>query len=254
MNKIVISVVIPCYNEEANIKKGVLEEVHGYLSNKNFAWEVVISDDGSTDKSKDFIKDKIKSFKNFILLTNPHGGKPLALKYGVEKASGEYILFSDMDQSTPISELDKMLSFTEKGFEIIIGSRGVARKDFPIYRKIGAYIFSSVRRLMILPEIVDTQCGFKLIRRDVLVNIFPKLEYFRANRKAKGWVVSSWDVEFLHIAKKKGYKIKEVRVLWQDRDASKGKGGGLFRYIRESKDMFYQILKVKLSDIRGIYD
>jgi dolichyl-phosphate beta-glucosyltransferase len=253
MSKIFLSVVIPSYNEEANLKRGVLKEVYDYLKTKNFSWEVIVSDDGSTDDSKKIVDAQIKDFKNFRLLSNIHGGKPSALLYGIKSARGRYILIADMDQSTPINQLDKLLPFIKKGYDVVIGSRGVVRKNFPLYRKLGAMIFMSVRRLLILPEISDTQCGFKLFEARALKNAFPKLEFFKREKVASGWKVTSFDVELLHLLKKGSSRIKEVKVLWDDKDVSKGKGGGLVRYIRESQEMFSQILRIKLNELRGLY-
>jgi len=124
-----LSVIIPCYNEENNLKKGVLEKVYKYMRNQNFSWEVIVSDDGSSDNSRDLIKSQIKSWENFRLLENPHGSKPSALWYGIKAAVGSYVLFADMDQSTPISELEKLLPFVDKKVGAVIGSRGFARKN-----------------------------------------------------------------------------------------------------------------------------
>lgn len=245
--------MIPCYNEEENIKRGVLEEIFDFLKTQEFSWEVLVSDDGSTDNSRNLVKERISKFKNFFLVENPHGGKPSALLGGIKKARGEYILFSDMDQSTPISEIKKFLPYTKERVEAIIGSRGVVRKDFPIYRKVGAFVFMSFRRALILSEIVDTQCGFKLFRADVLKKIFPKLEFFKEKKERSGWVVTSYDVELLHLIKKSGGRIVEIPVLWKDRDKSKTKGSSLSKYFKESKEMLLQILRVKLNDLRGFY-
>ncbi len=253
MSKVFLTIIIPCFNEEANLKRGVLKEVGNYLKKKDFSWEVIVSDDGSTDKSREIIKEEIKSLNNFRLLQNPHGGKPAALLSGIKKALGEYILFTDMDQSTPIGELDKLLPYIDKGYEVVIGSRGLVRKNFPLYRRLGAVVFMSIRRALILPEIADTQCGFKLFRAGAIKKAFPKLEFFEKRQKVTGWKVTSFDVELLHILKKMGCKIAEVPVSWDDRDVSKGKGGGISRYIRESKEMFGQILRVKLNDLKGRY-
>lgn len=248
-----ISVVIPCYNEEDNLKRGVLEKVFAYFENKKYEWEVIVTDDGSTDKSGKIASERIKKLKNFRLLKNPHGGKPSALLYGIKKAKGKYVLFTDMDQSTPIKELDKFLKFTREGYEVVIGSRGIKRKNFPFYRRMGAVLFMAFRKALILPEIDDTQCGFKLIKTDLLRKTFPELDYFKNKKKVKGWKVTSYDVELLHMLKKEGARIKEVRVVWDDQDTSQSKGGYLKRYIKESLDMIKQILKVKLNDIRGRY-
>src|SRR5690606_527933 len=136
-------------------------EVKDYLSKQEYSWEVIISDDGSTDGTGQ-ISDKItKNWDNFIVQKNPHGGKPAALLYGLKAANGELVLFSDMDQSTPISELEKLLPFANE-YDVVIGSRGVNRKNFPVYRKLGSFIFASIRKSFVLSHIDDTQCGFKL--------------------------------------------------------------------------------------------
>jgi len=253
MDKIFLTVVFPCYNEEANLRRGVLKEVLDFLKVKDFSWEVIISDDGSSDKSRTIVEEGIKSWDSFRLLKNPHGGKPAALLSGIKKARGKYILFTDMDQSTPIGELNKLLPYLNKGYKVVIGSRGLVRKNFPLYRRLGAIVFSTFRRALILPEISDTQCGFKLFAADAVKKAFPKLEFFAKRQKFSGWKVTSFDVELLHILKSMGYKIAEVPVSWDDKDISKEKGGGISRYIRESKEMFGQIMRVKLKDIRGRY-
>lgn len=249
-----LTVILPCYNEEANLKKGVLKEVYDYLQTKAFAWEVLISDDGSSDNSKKLVKEYIKNWEDFKLLENPHGGKPSALLYGIKKAQGDYVLFTDMDQSTPIEELDKLLPFMTGEYGAVIGSRGIKRKDFPIYRQLGSFVFATIRRSLILPELSDTQCGFKAFKTSVVAKAFPKLEFFKNQEKVTGWKVTSYDVELLHIIKHMGEKIKEVVVVWHDRDVSSSKGGGLSKYVKESKEMFVQILRVKLNDLKHLYD
>src|SRR4030042_4214075 len=111
MKDIYLSIIIPCYNESANIRRGVLGEVSKFMKAKNFGWEVIISDDGSSDSSVDLIKKQINKFEGFGLLRNPHGGKPSALCHGIKASKGKYVLFSDMDQSTPIEEFDKLFPF-----------------------------------------------------------------------------------------------------------------------------------------------
>ena len=253
MQKFSLSVILPCYNETANLERGVLRQVADYLSKQNYPWEVIISDDGSTDKSRDVVAEQIKSLKNFKLLPNPHGGKPSALLYGIKAAKYDYVLFADMDQSTPISELSKFLPYVEKGAEVVIGSRGVDRKDFPFYRKLGSFIFATFRKSMLLRSIDDTQCGFKLFKREIVAKAFPRLQFFKVKQRTKGWKVTSYDVELLHIISKMGIPIRETTVVWKDEDISKNKGGGISRYIRESKEMFTQIIRVKLNDLRGDY-
>lgn len=254
MKKPFLSVIIPCYNEEENIKQGSLKPVHDYLKRQKYAWEVIVSDDGSTDNSKKLVRKDIKQWRNFKLLENPHGGKPSALLYGIKKANGKYILFTDMDQSTPINQLEKLTPYLKNNFDVVIGSRGLQRKNFPLYRRLGAIVFMSIRKSMILSEIDDTQCGFKLFDSVRLKKAFPRLQFFVKSKSVKGWTVTSYDVELLHILKKMDSKIKEVKVKWNDEDVSGSKGGKLERYFKESKEMFMQILRVKLNDMKGLYN
>jgi dolichyl-phosphate beta-glucosyltransferase len=248
-----LSVIIPCYNEEENLKRGVLKRIYDYLKLKNFDWEVIISDDGSTDNSLELAKKAVSIFKNFKVLDNPHGGKPSALNYGIKNTGGEYILFTDMDQSTPIAELDKLLPYVKEGYDAIIGSRGMDRENFPLYRKFGSFVFATFRKIFLLRDINDTQCGFKLFKKSILLKTFSELEFFRNKKEIKGWTVSSYDVELLHLIEKTGGKIMEVKVMWKDEDTSQSKGGSLQRYFKESLEMVKQILRVKINDMRGMY-
>lgn len=253
MNKLFLSIVIPCYNEEANLKRGVLKQIYEYLKFKDFSWEVIISDDGSTDKSLELAKKSVSDLNNFRILENPHGGKPSALNHGIKNSEGKYILFTDMDQSTPIEEFDKLLPYVKEGYEAVIGSRGLDRENFPLYRKLGSFIFANFRKIFLLSDINDTQCGFKLFKKDVLLKIFHKLEFFKNKKLAKGWTVTSYDVELLHLVEKIGGKIMEVKVIWKDEDVSTSKGGSLQRYFKESVDMLKQVLRVKINDTKGMY-
>lgn len=250
MSEIYLSVVIPCYNETENLQRGVLDEVNDFLVKQNFSWEVIISDDGSTDESKKIIWEQIKDKKNFRLIENPHGGKPAAVWGGIKNAGGEYVLFTDLDQSTPIEEILKLIPYFEK-YEVVIGSRGMERENFSILRKIGSNVFRVFRKTLMLRDINDTQCGFKAFQTIVAKKIFPMLQFFKKEETVKGWKVTSFDVELLFIAEKLGFKVKEVPVEWRDRDVAKGKKKS---YLKESKEMLMQILRVKLNDLRELYD
>ena len=250
MNKPYLSIIIPCYNEKENLNGDVLDEVYDFLKSQKFTWEVIISDDGSTDNSREIIKSQIKEKKGFSLVENQHGGKPSAIWGGIKKAKGEYTLFADMDQSTPIGDLLKLTPYFDQ-YEVVIGSRGIERENFSLLRKIGSFVFRSFRKSILLRDINDTQCGFKAMRAEVARQVFPMLQFFKQKNTVVGWKVTSFDVEMLFIAEKLGYKIKEVPVTWKDRDISEGKQKG---YLKESKEMLMQILRVKLNDLRGLYE
>ncbi len=252
-----LSVVIPCYNEEKNLENRVLDEVAEFLAAQNFAWQVIIVNDESTDRSRALVQEFVRTHPQFALFDIPHGGKPAAVWAGIQQAQGEAVLLTDMDQSTPIRELGKLLPWYEQGFDTVIGSRGSAREGFSIVRKLGSFVFRNVRGLLILRSIGDTQCGFKLFRRPVLSSLFPHLEFFRRGGRSVGWQVTAYDVELLYLIGKAGYRIKEVTVDWYNRDQSDTKSrikGELPRYLRESAEMGQEILRVKMNQWQGMYD
>jgi dolichyl-phosphate beta-glucosyltransferase len=252
-----LSVVIPCYNEEKNLENHVLDEVAEYLAAQNYAWQVIIVNDESTDRSRALVQDFVQTHPQFMLLDIPHGGKPAAVWAGIQQARGEVVLLTDMDQSTPIRELGKLLPWSEQGFDTVIGSRGSAREGFSLTRKLGSFVFRNVRGLLILRDIGDTQCGFKLFRRPVLLSLFPQLEFFRRGGRSVGWQVTAYDVELLYLIGKAGYRIKEVTVDWYNRDQSDTKShikGEMPRYLRESIEMGREILRVKINQWQGLYD
>jgi dolichyl-phosphate beta-glucosyltransferase len=246
-----VSVIIPCYNEEENLKRGVLDQVEKYLRKQDYPSEVIISDDQSTDGSLKFLEKFKKYNSRFKLLKNKHGGKPFALRSGYRKSRGEIILFTDMDQSTPIEELGKLLPFFKEDYEVVFGSRGTVRKKAPLIRKIMAKAFLTFRGLIILSEITDTQCGFKAFKREGLKKIFPKMTIFKTDKQAKGWRVTAYDVELLFVAQKLGLKIKEVPVQWEDRDIALEKKRN---FLKESKEMLLEVLRVKFNDLQKKYD
>ena len=213
-----ISVVIPCYNEAKNLERGVLEQVHHYLSEQSYPWEVVIVNDESTDNSRTLVREFIKDKESYSLVDIDHGGKPAAVWAGIQHARGEAVLFTDMDQSTPISELRKLLPWYQQGIDVVIGSRKTTREGSSLLRKSGSYVFLSLRRVLLLRDIIDTQCGFKLCRRQVALQVFPHLEFLRQEERPTGWKVTAFDVEFLYLVEKSGYQIKVVLVDCLNRD------------------------------------
>ena len=249
-----LSIVIPCYNEENNLKNGVLSEVNEFLKKQDFNWEVIVCNDESTDNSLKLVKDFISNHKGFRVLDLPHGGKPSAVWGGIKEAKYDLVLFTDMDQSTPLKESLKLLPYFEQGYDVVIGSRGAVRQGATFIRKLMAKVFLSVRRLFILSSIIDTQCGFKAFKTDLAKKIFPNLQFFKDKSDKKGWRVSAFDVELLFMAQKWGYKIKEVPVNWQDEDLSTTKGNDSLRFKKESKQMIQEIIRVKRNDLNGLYD
>lgn len=243
MTNIYLSVVVPCYNESENLEHGVLEEMASYLEQQAFTWEVIISDDGSTDNSRELVRQRISAMPGFRLLENPHGGKPSAVWAGIQAAVGNVVLFTDMDQSTPLDQFALLQPHFEHGDDVVIGSRGMEREDFPLYRRIGSLVFREFRRLFILRGISDTQCGFKAFKREAALAVFPQLDALRPKNQVRGWQVTAFDVELLYLAERAGYRIGEVKVKWSNRDHARGKDKS---YWRESRHMAEQVIKILL--------
>lgn len=248
MNKdrIKLSVIIPAYNEEKNLKRGVLDEVYRYLKAQRYNYEVLIVDDGSIDNTAKLIEDMIKDKKNFKLIRNEHGGKAITVMTGLMKSKGEIALFTDMDQSTPLWQIEKFFKKFESGYDVVIGERA-GRKGAPMIRKIYAWGFTVLRNI-ILGFSFDTQCGFKAFRREVIDRIFPNLLKKWEQRKAIGGAVNAgFDIETLFIVKKLGYKIVQIPVEWHYVGSERV---GIKAAIEALKDM----LGIRTNDLKGEYN
>lgn len=250
MHKFLLSVVIPSYNEMANLQKGPLEKVKNYLEKQNYDYEVIVVDDGSSDGSREFVKKFATENQKFSLIENSHTGKAGAVTAGVLKSRGEYILFSDMDQATPIDEIEKLLPFIDKGFDIVIGSRNSNRKGAPFTRKVMAKGMMVLRSFIVgLSDINDTQCGFKLFTKRSAKDIFEKVnEIHHGYKKIHGSsVTAGFDIELLYIGESMGYKIKEIPVEWlyvETRRVSP---------FKDSVDGFLDLLRIRKRIFSGLY-
>ena len=245
-----LSVVIPAYNEESNCKKGIIDEVPKYLEKQDYSYEIIIVDDGSEDKTATLAAGFAKKYKNVKVIKNPHQGKAATVKTGVEKAQGEFILFTDFDQATPISEVEKLLPFFPE-YDIVIGSRqlpGAKREKEPLYRHLMGLCFNLVVQALAVRGIWDTQAGFKCFKGLVARELFAKLKVYGRSKLVKGALVTAFDVELLFLAKKKGYKIKEVPIIWHHVATSR------VNPLKDSLRMFRDVVKVRLNDIRGVYE
>lgn len=242
-----LSVVIPAYNEERNLKKGSLEEVRNYLAQKEFDYEVIIVDDGSSDSTKELVKKTISSEKSFKLIENNHGGKAIAVMTGMLAAKGEVILFTDMDQATPINQWDKFVPKFEEGIDIVIGSRQ-GRKGAPFIRKLSAWGFSILRAIILGLPFKDTQCGFKAFSKKALDKIIPKIKSEWGVVHFKGGAVNAgFDVELLYLAKKYGFKIAEVEVDWNYVDTER------VQVIKDALAAVYDMIRIRVNDSKGKY-
>lgn len=250
MKQIYLSVVIPCYDEMANLQKGVLDKIEHFLAKKHVPYEVIVVDDGSKDGSKEFLKDFVKENPGFKLIDGNHYGKAGAVTKGMLEATGEYVLFTDMDQATPIEEINKLLPFFEQEYDIVIGSRNTTRKGSPLSRQIISRAAIVLRKLIVgLPGIVDTQCGFKMFTQEASQTLFKKIETLHNGFSPIDGsnVTSGFDVELLVLAIKKHYKIKEVPVKWLYVETRR------VNPINDSIEGVFELLRIKKNSITGKY-
>ncbi len=246
-----LSVVIPSYNEIANLRKGTLDKVAHYLERKKYNYEVIIVDDGSDDGSREFVKEFSRDNKKFRLIENNHMGKAGAVTTGVLSAKGDYILFTDMDQATPIEEIEKLLPKMEKGADIVIGSRSGKRKGAPFTRRLMAKSMMILRSIMVgLPDLKDTQCGFKMFKKKAAHDIFTKVKQIHKGFHSikSSSVTAGFDIELLYLGRKMGYKIEEVPVDWlyvETRRVSP---------VRDSIEGLLDLARIRKKIMNGIYD
>jgi glycosyltransferase involved in cell wall biosynthesis len=244
-----LSVVIPCYNEEQNIRLGALDKVARYMEEQKYTWEVLVVDDGSSDESLSLIKKFITHNPHFRVIANNHEGKAGSVVSGMLAAGGRAVLFSDLDQSTPLDQVEKLLPWLSKGYDIVIGSRKGRRQGAPLLRKLMGVGFMMVRNLMLgLGGITDTQCGFKLFKNEVAKEVFSRLKLYSGHKQATGSrVTAGFDVELLFVATQLGYSIKEVGVEWHYVDTRR------VSPLADSLDALIDIAQIRLNSWRGLY-
>jgi len=242
-----LSVVIPAYNEEYNLRTGVMDSVYDYLLQQDYTWEILFVDDGSTDNTAKLAEDFAKKHSNFFVLKEPHRGKAGTVTAGVLKAKGEIILFTDTDQATPIDQVEKVLPKFKQGYDVVIGSRS-GREGAPLIRKIMAYGFSILRLLILRLPFKDTQCGFKAFSKEAAEEIFKRLEIFDSKNKSVGAsVTAGFDLEILYIARKLRYKIAEVPVDWHHKEGTK------VDPIKDSVEGLRGLIMVRINSLQGKY-
>lgn len=244
-----LSVIIPSYNEKRNLGRGVLDEVFNFLEAQDFTWEVILSDDGSSDGTVSQLNDYAAKHKDVTVLKNIHAGKAPTVRAGMLAAKGQWRLFTDFDQSTPLSEVKKLLRVASHGNDIVIGSRevpGAKRDKEPFYRHLMGRGFNLLVRFLAVPGIYDTQCGFKLFSSDA-TQLFNELVVYGTQEKRKDAFTGAFDVELLYLARKRGYKIKEVPILWMHNETNR------VSPIKDSLRMLKDIFRIRMTDLLGKY-
>lgn len=229
-----LSIVIPAYNEESRIVES-LEGIASYLSGQPYTYEVLVVDDGSTDRTLEICQAFASMHPWLKILHQPvNHGKGFAVRTGVLSAAGENVLVCDADLATPIEELDGFWRFQKEGAEIVIASRPLREshlvKRQPFYREFAGRAFNLAVRAMAVHGIHDTQCGFKLFSREAAQSIFPLCSL-------RGF---GFDIEVLHVAQRLGFRIKEAGVHWYHKPGSK------ISLLRDGLRMLLDLFRIRL--------
>jgi len=235
-----LSIVIPAHNEESRLP-GTLEQVFAFLKKQTFSSEVIVVENGSSDRTFEIAQKYAKQHANLRVIQNDWRGKGRAIQRGVKEALGGYVFLCDADLSMPIDEISKFLPPQLQNVDIAIASReapGAVRYNEPYYRHFTGRVFNTLIRLLVLHNLQDTQCGFKCIRAEVARDIF-------RYQTLTGW---AFDVELLFIAHRHGYNIVEVPINWYYNADSK------ISVFRDSLRMFLDLLAIRRNAWRGLYD
>jgi len=235
-----LSIVVPAYNEEARLPQ-TLPRIVDFLRAQDYAAELVVVDDGSTDGTCRIVEDIAATVPFVRLIRNEHRGKGYAVKTGGMAAAGDYIFLCDADLSMPIEEVARFLPPALEEYDVAIGSReveGARRYDEPGLRHLMGRVFNTLVRLLAVRGFQDTQAGFKCFAREAAREMFPY-------QTMDGF---GFDVEILFIAQKRGFRIVEVPINWYYMSNSR------VSPVSDSVRMFREILQVRMNDWRGLYD
>jgi len=249
MKKPLLSVIIPAFNESKNISAGKLKAVYSYLHSRKYPYELLLVDDGSTDSTLASLRKFTQNKPEVQVLEEPHRGKAGTVRAGMLAANGKYRLFTDFDQSTPIEEVEKMLPFFERGYDIVIGSReveGAAREKEPWYRHLMGRGFNWAVQVLAVRGIHDTQCGFKMMTDKATNDLFPRLA--ATIHAKKDAFTGAFDVELLFLARKRGFKTAEVPVQWKHVKTER------VSPIKDSVRMFWQLILIRIAHLSSRYE
>ncbi|MEP6754798.1 MAG: dolichyl-phosphate beta-glucosyltransferase [Chthonomonadales bacterium] len=231
-----LSIVVPAYNEIDRIG-GSLKRMMEYFDAQSYAYEILVIDDGSTDGTLDLVKSLAGDHEQVSAFHyDGNRGKGYAVRYGILRSKGKFILFSDADLATPIEEVEHLFEGIKSGCDVAIGSRDVVgsklEKRQSVIRELGGKVFNKLVQKLAVPGIHDTQCGFKLFTHHAAYNIFSccQVDNF------------SFDVEALYLSRQFNFSIAEIPVRWHHVEGSK------VRVVRDSVRMLRTLYKIRATD------
>jgi dolichyl-phosphate beta-glucosyltransferase len=237
-----LSVIIPAYNEEQRIGE-TLHVIHAYLQRQPYPAEIIVVDDGSQDATATIVRAcDGRVLPIYVLQNGRNRGKGFSVRQGFLQARGEYLLFSDADLSTPIEEVEKLFAALREPCDIAIGSRALpgSRVEVhqPWYREHMGRLFNVFVQALAIPGIRDTQCGFKCFRREAALAI---CQHMVAER-------FGFDVEMLYLARRLGYRVREVPVVWRNSPQTR------VRMWRDPVSMLGDLLRIRWHGLRTRYE
>ncbi|HXZ82024.1 MAG TPA: dolichyl-phosphate beta-glucosyltransferase [Terriglobales bacterium] len=241
MQPVRYSIVVPAYNESQRIVRS-LESILAFLTRENWKAEVIVVNDGSRDNTAEIVRDFMRQHPGVRLLENPgNRGKGYSVRHGMLEATGDLLLFTDADLSSPIEEAPKLFQAIHEGADIAIGSRWLQaelqKQRQPLYRQLFGRIFNLLLRAILGLNFKDTQCGFKAFTRQAAQDIFPRQ------------LIDRWgfDPEILFLARKQGLRIQELGVEWAHDERSK------INPLTDGFKMFLEILRIRGNYLAGKY-
>jgi glycosyltransferase involved in cell wall biosynthesis len=240
LSKPLLSIIIPAHNEQSRLPR-TLEQVFAFLDGQTYASEVLVVENGSTDRTLEIAQDYARRYPALRVIHAKGRGKGLAVRLGMLAAAGEFRFMCDADLSMPVDEISRFLPPQLEGADVAVGSReveGARRYDEPLHRHLGGRFINLLIRLLILPPLQDTQCGFKCFRAAAADDLFGR-------QTLDGW---SFDIELLYLAYRRGYRVREVPVDWYYRSESKVSA------LRDAFRMINDIFRIRLNARRGLYD
>jgi dolichyl-phosphate beta-glucosyltransferase len=236
---LLLSIIIPAHNEEPRLPDSLLH-IADFLDRQAYQAEVLIVENGSTDRTAAVAEAFIAKHPEFRLLREPEPGKGRAVRRGMLAAAGAFRFICDADLSMPIEQISRFLPPSLADFGVAIASRemaGAKRYGEPLHRHWIGRAYNMIVRLLLLPGLQDTQCGFKSFTAAVAEDLF-------SSQTLDGW---GFDVEVLYIAAQRGYRIVEVPIDWYYRPGSR------LHLLKDSLEMFGDLLRVRRNWRQGLY-
>lgn len=235
-----LTIIVPAYNEERRLPT-TLPQVASFAEAQSYPVEVLVVDNASTDRTPEIVRALTAEHPIISLLHQPVRGKGAAVRKGMLEARGDFLFICDADLAMPIHQVERFLPPALSNYDVAIGSReapGAARYNEPWHRHLMGRVFNLLVRLLAVPGIQDTQCGFKCFRREVAQDLF-------TTQVLDGW---AFDVEVLYIAQRRGYRVVEVPIDWYYGEGSR------VSPLRDSLNMVQEVFRIRRNGRAGLYD